>query len=62
MRDLSKMMDMIIEKPDSTNEYILNSAGLKQGMSTEEVLLENACLNAIRKLSPGTISKLKQII
>ncbi len=62
MRNLSKMMDIIIENPDNDNEYILNSAGLNQGMSVKEVQLENTCLKAVKKLSPETIKRIKRVL
>lgn len=62
MRDLSKMLNLIIDNPEKDNEYILNSAGLMQGMSVDEIILENSCLSAVRRLSTDSIKGLKKVI
>ena len=61
MRDYKKVMDMIIQHPESSNEFILNSAGAAPGMSVSEVKIENESLRAIRTLSPETIEGLKKL-
>lgn len=62
MRDIKKLMELIKNEPNKTNEYILNSSGTVKGMSPEEVKLEDRSLTVIRKLDEKSIDMLYRSI
>ena len=52
MRDYKKLLTLISEYPDSSNEFLLNSSGVETDMSNEQVTLEMRALNALRNADP----------
>ena len=58
MRDNKKLLNLIINNPDASNEYLLNTAGSNPNMSIQELGLENRCISALKKEDADFLKKL----
>ena len=58
MRDKAKLLILIRDNPEASNEYLLNSSGYNPNMSIEELALENRCINALKKEDASLINEL----
>ena len=62
MRDYKKLLKLIEEYPEKSNEFLLNSSGSAPEMSQEQVSLEMKALNALRSVSPELRSNIQKCL
>ena len=62
MRDYKKLLNMIEEEPERSNEYLLNSSGAEPGMSQERIYMENKALTAIKNANQEIRNQIKNCL